>query len=54
MITNKQRVRVGLRVVWFNTVERWHDFVNVALPVFLMSGLIVACFRFWLWLFGVM
>lgn len=52
MITNKQKVRLGLRVVWFNTVERWHDFVNVALPVFFMSGLIVACFRFWLWLFG--
>lgn len=48
----RARVRTGLRVIWFNTVERWHDFVNVALPVFMVSGLLVACFRFWLWVFG--
>lgn len=39
--------------MWFNVVERWHDFLNVLWPVFFMSGLLVACFKFWLWLFGV-
>lgn len=51
---NKKLLRVQWRVVWFDLVERWHDLLNILLPIFIVSGLLVACFRFWLWLFGVL
>lgn len=51
---NKQLMRVQWRAVKFDAIERAYDFANIALPIFLVSGLLVACFRFWLWFFGVM
>ncbi len=53
MMNNKQRMKLGARVMWFNAVERWHDFVNILLPIFMVTGLLVACLRFWMWVFGV-
>lgn len=47
---NKQLIRVKWRAIWFDAVERWFDFWNIALPVFLVTGLIGVCARFWLWL----
>lgn len=49
MIRN-QKIRVGLRAMRFSAIERFHDLVNVSIPVFLMAGVIAVAFRFWFWL----
>lgn len=45
------RLRIGLRQMRFSIIERWHDLANIFLPIFLVSGLVAGCFRFWLWVF---
>lgn len=51
MIRN-QRIRVGLRTMRFGAIERFHDLLNVTLPIFVVSGLLAGCVRFWMWLFA--
>lgn len=46
---SKRKVKHGLRQMRFALVERWYDFINVLWPIFMVSGLLVACFKFWLW-----
>lgn len=46
---NKRKVKLGIRQMRFALVERWHDFVNVLWPIFMVSGLLVACLKFWWW-----
>lgn len=52
MIRN-ERIRIGLRTMRYNVTERFYDLVNITVPIFLVMGILVACFRFWTWLFGV-
>ncbi len=51
MIAN-QRSRVGFRAMRFGAIERFHDLANIVLPIFIVSGILAGCFRFWFWLFG--
>jgi hypothetical protein len=51
MIKN-QRLRVGLRVMRFNAIERAHDLLNIVLPIFLVSGILLGSVRLWFWLYG--
>lgn len=46
---NKHLLRIQWRTLKFDLIERAADVWNVFLPVFFMSGLLVACFKFWLW-----
>jgi len=48
---SKRKVKLGLRQMRFELVERWYDFINVLWPIFMVSGLLVACFKFWIWVF---
>lgn len=45
-----QKIRIGLRSMRFHAVERFHDLLNVSLPIFIVMGLLVATAKFWLWL----
>lgn len=49
---NKQLLRIKWRTFKFELIERIHDLFNVAMPVFLMVGLIGAAVRFWSWVYG--
>lgn len=51
---SKRKVKLGLRQMRFALVERWYDFVNVLWPIFMVSGLLVACFKFWWWVWSFM
>lgn len=46
---NKKKIKHGLRSLRFAMEERFYDFLNVLLPIFMVSGLLVACFKFWFW-----
>lgn len=48
---NKQKIKLGLRVMWFGLKERAYDALNVTLPIFIVTGILVACVRFWMWVF---
>lgn len=48
MAANK-RLRSAWLGLKFHAVERWHDLLNVIFPVFVMTGLVAVCARFWLW-----
>lgn len=51
MVKN-QRLRVGINAMRFGAIERFHDVLNVALPIFLVSGILLVCVRFWVWILG--
>jgi hypothetical protein len=51
MIRN-QRLRLALNAWRFGLVERAYDLWNIALPIFLVSGLLAVSARFWLWAVG--
>lgn len=51
-MTQKTLLKLHLRHLWISAKERLLDLWNIALPIFLVSGLLVACFRFWFWLWG--
>lgn len=51
-IAGKDQVKLGLRSMKFTIKERWYDLVNITLPVFIMTGLLVVCVKFWIWALG--
>lgn len=54
MLIKDQRARLQLQAWRFAAIERAYDLAAIFWPIFLTAGLLVGCFRFWLWLFGVM
>lgn len=48
-MTKKQRIRIYFRFLMHTTKERAYDLWNIAVPIFVTSGLIVACVKFWWW-----
>lgn len=50
-MTRKQLLKLQLRHLAMTAWDRLLDLWNIFLPIFLTSGLLVACFKFWLWVF---
>lgn len=47
----KQLLKLKLRHLAFTAWDRLTDLWNLALPIFLTSGLLVASVKFWWWVF---
>lgn len=52
MLIRNQRLRVQLNAWRFGAIERVYDLWNIAVPIFLVMGLLAICARFWLWAVG--
>lgn len=50
-MTKKQLLKLQLKAIRFTIQDRFSDLVNLAIPIFITSGLIVACFKFWMAVF---
>lgn len=49
-MTRKEQFRIRWRLLKIDTKERMHDLANMAFPIFVTSGIVVACVKFWWWL----
>jgi len=50
-MTRKQLLKIQLNALRFEMKERAFDLMNISLPIFITSGIVVACVKFWLWVF---
>jgi len=48
----KRLLKLQLRSLYLHTLDKIRDLANMVFPIFIVSGIVVACFRFWLWVFG--
>lgn len=48
-MTRKQLLKIHLNAIRFDLKERAFDLANISLPIFITSGILVACFKFWNW-----
>ena len=51
-MTRKELLRLQLRSARLSFIDKMRDLANLAFPIFVTSGLLVACFKFWLWVFA--
>lgn len=49
-MTRKQLLRLQLHSIRINAIDRGKDLVNMATPIFIVSGILVASIKFWWWL----
>jgi len=47
-MTRKETILIHLRALKFSAWERLIDLINITFPIFVVSGIVVACFKFWL------
>ena len=47
-----RKFKHGINLLKWHANERLFDMFNIVWPIFLVSGILVACFKFWLWLFA--
>lgn len=45
----KNLIRLQLKHMAVSAWDRILDLWNLTLPIFITSGVLVACFKFWLW-----
>lgn len=48
-MTRKELLRLQLRHLAVTAWDRLLDLWNISLPIFITSGLLVACVKFWWW-----
>jgi hypothetical protein len=48
-MTRWQLLRLQLRSLRLRAWDRSIDFLNMAVPIFIVSGILVASIRFWWW-----
>lgn len=48
-MTRKQLLKIQLNALRFDLKERAFDLANISLPIFITSGIVTACFKFWIW-----
>lgn len=51
-MTRKERLRLQLRHMRITLWDRLIDLGNLSFPIFVVSGVLVASFKFWLWIFA--
>lgn len=51
-MTKTELLRLQLRSARLSFIDRLRDLGNLAFPIFVTSGLLVACFKFWIWVFA--
>ena len=49
-MTRKQLLRLHLTSLRLSLVDKGKDFVNMATPIFVVSGILVGSVRFWTWI----
>ena len=49
-MTRKELLRLQLRSLRLHAADRGQDFLNMAAPIFIVSGILVASVKFWWWL----
>ena len=49
-MTKKELLRLQLRSIRLQAVDQGRDFLNMAAPIFIVSGILVASVKFWWWL----
>lgn len=49
-MTRKELLRLQLRSARLSAIDRGKDFANMALPIFVVSGILVGSLKFWNWL----
>lgn len=52
-MTRKQLLKIHLNAIRFDLKERAFDLANISLPIFLTTGIIAACVKFWSLVFGI-
>lgn len=51
IMTSKEKLRMQIRLLRLRTWDRIIDLWNITLPIFITTGLLTACVRFWMWVF---
>lgn len=49
-MTRKELLRLQLHSAKLSAIDRGKDFANMATPIFVVSGILVASLKFWWWL----
>ena len=49
MMTRKQLLRLHLTSLKLHLIDKGKDFANMATPIFVVSGILVASVKFWWW-----
>lgn len=49
MMTRKQLLRLHFTSLKLQLIDKGKDFVNMATPIFIVSGILVASIKFWWW-----
>ena len=49
-MTKTQIIKLHFRSIFLNTKDRLSDLANLFIPIFIVSGLLVGCFKFWIWI----
>lgn len=49
-MTRKQLLRLQLQSLKLSSIDKAKDFANMATPIFVVSGILVASVKFWWWL----
>lgn len=49
-MTRKQFLRLQLHSLRISAIDKGKDFANMATPIFVVSGILVASVKFWWWL----
>lgn len=50
MMTRKQLLRLHFTSLKLHLIDKGKDFANMATPIFVVSGILVASVKFWWWL----
>lgn len=49
---NKKLIRIKWNTFKIDICERFHDLMQIAFPVFIMTGVIGMAVKFWSWVLG--
>lgn len=52
IIDNRQKLRIYRKWLWIGVRESVIDLFLIAKPVFVMTGVIAGCAKFWVWVFA--
>ena len=52
-MTRKQLLKIHLTALRVDAKERAWDLVNISLPIFITTGIVAGCAKFWALVFGI-
>ena len=46
----KRLLKLQLRSLYLHSIDKLRDLATMVVPIFIVSGILTACFRFWIWI----